>query len=376
MSVKQTKLSRRRFCVTSAAALACVGLGAMSSSLAFAGSTSVAAAIVQKFANTPIGWEGPTAPVPMARNKKLVVIALTMTSVSNQRVSAGIKEAAKLGGWEVNIIDGQGLQDKFAGGIDSAIAQGASGIVLMGTQYVPEALERAKAAKIPHRRIDRHHREPVLKAGYYAHMVAERGKEIGAAAAAQLVADLGPSITVATFSAARGDPLGDLLTQGANDVFKASGNSVAVDLTLEFSELGTGTIGQKAVAAVQAHPEIKGFWVSWDAPAAEIITAFGNAGIQVPIYATYADPQDIDFMRSGRLQKADVAVPLEWDGWAVVDNFNRIFNGTPVPPAANDGVPIKLLNTTNVNAALPYNATAWQGEYDFRAKYKELWGIK
>jgi ribose transport system substrate-binding protein len=50
--------------------------------------------------------------------------------------------------------------------------------------------------------------------------------------------------------------------------------------------------------------------------------------------------------------------------------------GTPVPPAANDGVPIKLLNTTNVNAALPYNATAWQGEYDFRAKYKELWGIK
>jgi ribose transport system substrate-binding protein len=332
--------------------------------------------LVNKFANSNITWQGPLRSEPLAKNKKIVVVALTLSSVSNQRVTAGIKEAAKLGGWQVTVIDGRGTPENFAAGIDTAIAEGADGIALLGTQYVPQALSRAKAAHIPVVGAIDTTANPLFKAGYYNHIVAERGKEIGAAAAAQLVADLGPHATVATFSAARGDPLGDLLTEGADEVFHKSGNPVATDLTLEFSELGTGTIGQKAVAAVQEHPEIKAFWVSWDAPAAEIIHAFKNAGIHIPVYSTYADPQDIALIRSGTLQKADVAVPLEWDGWAVVDNFNRIFKGSPLAKDANDGVPIKLLNANNLGRSLPDGSVAWNGGYNFRAKYKQLWNIQ
>jgi ribose transport system substrate-binding protein len=371
LNVLDVSATRRKFLIGASALVPATLLF----SKAFAASVTEAQALVDKFANANVAWAGPTEGVAMAKGKKLVIVALTMASVSNQRMAAGIQEAAALGNWDVTVINGEGTPDKFAAGIDTAISVGANGIALMGTQFVPTALKRARDAGIPIVGSIDTEGNPQFKDGYYAHIVAERGIDIGAASAAQLVVDQGADVAVALFSATPGDPLGDLLTDGAKQVFKTSDNPVAAELTLEFSELGTGSIGQKAVAAVQANPEIKAFWVSWDAPAAEIISAFKNAGISLPVYSTYADPQNVDFLRNGVLQRADVAVPLEWGGWAVVDNFNRIFAGKPLAAGQTDGVPIKLINAKNVGTELPGTATAWEGGFDFRTKYKDLWHI-
>lgn len=334
-----------------------------------------AADIVDAFAFADVEWKGPETAVKVEPGKQLVIVALTMSSVSNQRVAAGIQEAAEKLGWTTTLINSEGNPDKFAAGIDTAVTTGADGIALMGTLYVPQALQRAKDAGIPIVGSIDTTENPFFGQGFYAHMVAERGVDIGAATAAQLVVDLGPQTPVALFAAAPGDPLGDLLVEGGKGVLQAAGNPILAELNLEFPELGTGTVGQKAVAAVQANPGIKAFWVSWDAPASEIVTAFRNAGINVPVYSTYGDPQNIDFIRAGNLQKADVLVPLEWVGYAVADNFARIFAGQPLPADRSDGVPIKLLNTRNQATVLPQDETAWDGEFDFRAKYATLWGV-
>ncbi|WP_411036913.1 sugar ABC transporter substrate-binding protein [Shinella sp. BYT-45] len=334
-----------------------------------------AAEIVEAFAFADVKWAGPETPVKAEPGKTLVIVALTMNSVSNQRVAAGIQEAAAKLGWQTTLVNSEGNIDKFAAGIDTAVTTGADGIALMGTLYVPQALERAREAAIPIVGSIDTTENPFFAQGYYAHMVAERGVEIGAAAAAQLVVDLGAETPVALFAAAPGDPLGDLLVQGAKQVLEGAGNPILAELSLEFPELGTGTIGQKAVAAVQANPQIGAFWVSWDAPASEIVTAFRNAGIDLPVYSTYGDPQNIDFIRNGQLQKADVLIPLEWAGYAVVDNFVRIFAGQPLAADAPDGVPIKLLNTQNLDAVLPEGSTEWDGGFDFRTRYETLWGL-
>ncbi|WP_072803442.1 sugar ABC transporter substrate-binding protein [Rhodococcoides yunnanense] len=367
-----------RTAVAGLAAVAIVTAGCTSTTTDAAttgsGNTDAAQALVDKYADADIDWAGPTESVPFAKDKKLAVVALTMTSVSNQRVAAGIEEAAALGGWDVTVFDGAGLQDKYAAGIDSAITQQFDGIALLGTQFVPEALDRAHAAGIPIVAAIDTTENPLVEKDAYTHLVWEHGDEIGSAAAAQLVVDQGADAPVITVGA-DGDPLGDLLIGGATDVFTEAGNPIAAHVALDFAELGTGSIGQKSVAAAQAHPDAKAFWVAWDAPAAEIVTALQSAGITVPVYSTYADPQNLEFLRSGAGQLADVAVALEWDGWAVVDNFNRIFAGTPVEKTSDDGVPIRLVTPDNIDTYLPGDATAWEGEYDFRTEYKSLWGV-
>src|SRR5262249_29989330 len=78
--------------------------------------------------------------------------------------------------------------------------------------------------------------------------------------------------------------------------------------------------------------------------------------------------QNLGFIRSGNVQAAAIGYPLEWAGWAVVDELNRYFNKKPLWPGTKY-FNFRLLTKAN----LPPAADSYEGDIDFRARFKQLW---
>jgi ribose transport system substrate-binding protein len=70
-----------------------------------------------------------------------------------------------------------------------------------------------------------------------------------------------------------------------------------------------------------------------------------------------------------KLQAADIGYPLEWAGWASMDQLNRHFNDEEL--VEDHGIAFKLLTKEN----LPPDGAAFTGDLDYEAKYRELWGV-
>jgi ribose transport system substrate-binding protein len=81
--------------------------------------------------------------------------------------------------------------------------------------------------------------------------------------------------------------------------------------------------------------------------------------------------ENLAFIRNGTVQAAAVGYPLEWAGWAVVDELNRHFNKQKLWPGTKY-FGFRLLSKSN----LPKAGTAYQGDIDFRSKFKQLWGLQ
>src|SRR5262249_34585553 len=81
--------------------------------------------------------------------------------------------------------------------------------------------------------------------------------------------------------------------------------------------------------------------------------------------------ENLAFIRKGTVQKAAVGYPLEWAGWAVVDDLNRYFNKQPLWPGTKY-FNFRLLDKAN----LPKAGSSYQGDIDFRTKFKHLWKLQ
>ncbi len=58
----------------------------------------------------------------------------------------------------------------------------------------------------------------------------------------------------------------------------------------------------------------------------------------------------------------------------MVDNLNRVLQGQP---AVDQHIPIKMFAKENIGDVSDQEAKiGWQGDYDFRSKYRTLWGLK
>jgi ribose transport system substrate-binding protein len=78
--------------------------------------------------------------------------------------------------------------------------------------------------------------------------------------------------------------------------------------------------------------------------------------------------QNLDFIREGKGQAAVIGYPLEWAGWAGVDQLNRAMNNQPAAKEA--GLSFRVLDKSSI----PPAGKPYIGDLDFRAKYRGLWG--
>lgn len=96
-------------------------------------------------------WGGPTTGPEAVSGRTVAYVAQTMTNPGVSGVAKGVQEAAKVLGWDVRTIDGQGTPAGIRAAFAEALALKPSGIVIGGfdPKSVAKQVEQADTAGIP-----------------------------------------------------------------------------------------------------------------------------------------------------------------------------------------------------------------------------------
>ncbi len=357
------------------------GSGTSSSSVSTGDPVADSKAAVEaayKGTNRPAPTKGPKA----QPDKTVWVITCANIIESCGWTAERAVEAGNEIGWTIEQKDG-GLQtEKQAEQINSAVASGVDGIILIGIDCgkVKSPLEGAKAAGV----------KVVAFYGYDCNDDEEPGGE-------QLftnVVNFGPQFArysdvargfarvKADFAIAKTEGEAKVLNieitdylvmqyinQGFNDRLKACTTCSVVD-TIRGTQAETidGTLKTKLISALQQHPEVNVLHVPID----PMFSLFVNGAVKevnredLLVVGGDGLPTAMDEIRQGN-SDAEVAFPHEWTAWAAVDTMNRIFAGDT--EYADTGIGWTLVDKDhNLPAEGEFNPNI-----DFKAALKKVW---
>ncbi|MGW7525996.1 substrate-binding domain-containing protein [Streptomyces sp. NPDC054783] len=331
-----------------------------------------ARAAVTRAERTDVPWNGPTGGPAAVPGKTVVYVAQTMTNPGVAGVAQGVKEAARVIGWKVRVIDGEGTPAGIQAALSEAVALRPSGIVIGGfdPDSTSQQVARATAARIP-------------LVGWHA------------------VASPGPSVHPRLFTnvTTNVDDVASISAQWV--IARSHGNAGVVlftDASIPFAKHKSELI-RKGLAACSGvrllayenipipdassrTPREVSFLLSrfgsrWThsvaindlyfADAAPAFRAAGRTGSGPPfnIGAGDGDPSAFQRINSEQYQAATVPEPLSLQGWQILDEFNRAFSGRP---ASGYVAPVHISTESNSKGA-----TAWDPS-GYREAYRKTWG--
>jgi ribose transport system substrate-binding protein len=325
------------------------------------------AAAADQARTTVTAWHGPTNSPPLQKGKTIYAITCASQGIGCVRAANGAKEGGETAGWTVRVIDGKGDPGTWNGAIQSAIAAKADGIVLAAVPpaLVGDAIERAKKSNVSV--VSVFNPIPEANSSVFAWVRPEHPAQ-GALMADWVAQDSQGKAHVLVVEDREFGELRQRVTAFGEEIKKCSGCKAvgSVDITL-------GTMVQRLPglisAQLSANPDIDYIVVPYDSAAffvGEGVRQAGRTG-KVKIAGYEGDPQTIDAIHNGT-QAATIADPAEWMGWQAIDELNRSFAGGP---AQNTPVVFKLIDKNNAP-----DTKGWLGDYDFKAEYRKLWGVK
>jgi ribose transport system substrate-binding protein len=342
-----------------------------SSTTAATGGSAELQAIVDKTSAAPTEFTGPQESPPAAKGKFVVSIPCALAAEGCARTDRGVRDGAKAIGWRVQTIDPAGDTQKMNDAVDKAVQLGADAIVLgsIDPSVVAASIKRAKAKGVQVVAASSGTEDvPPEKSGV-PHDVSVDPKAQGEAIAAYVATASGGKAKIGILN----DPAygydRNAVAAMKETWKKCAGCDIVFDEQFSFADLGPNYASQVS-ALLKSHPDVDWVVPCCDAAAAPIVPILAELGLtdKVKLAATNGNLQNLSFVSKGQ-QAATVGAPVEWAGWAAIDNLNRLLNGEEV--VADDGLPVRLLTQDNVE---PYLKTGWTGDVDFQAAYKKLWG--
>lgn len=315
-----------------------------------------------------------TAPKPQA-GKNVFVISCGQSIAFCSDSVAGAQEAGDSIGWKTTVIDSKADVSIAAGGIRQAIAAKADGIVVVAIDcdYVKQAAVEAKSAGIPIVGIEAFDCNPSLYAatGLYSdnRNLTQWDKDYGATQGRFLAAlKGGKDVQVMNF-AYNDIKISPLATSGFEEAISQNcpDNCKVIPETFTTREATAG-LQQKTEQALLQNPSANAIRVdSGGTLEAGVEQAVRTSGRDITIMGAEGGPPEMDLVRSGDVV-GGVGVPYQWEGYASIDELNRIFNGQPVE---SSGIGLQAFGPTrNVPASGGYQAPV-----DFKALYKKAWGV-
>jgi ribose transport system substrate-binding protein len=333
---------------------------------------TAAEAAVKKATADITAWTGPESSPPMVKGKSFVVVPCSLAAEGCARQAEGFIDAAETVGWTTKMIDPQGDINKTNAAIEQAITLGADGIFLVSVDPKTVSGTLAEARKDGILVIDAGAGGPQSKPSPTGlnHEVSLHGPEEGEMVANFIIADSDGKANIALINDSEFATVVERVETTKKVIEGCSGCTISQEIDIPVTSVGT-TLGSRVKSLLQANPEIDYVWSPYDSAANDIVQAIVEAGEQdsVGVTSFNGNSQNLEYIREGQAQRADVGEALEWAGWAGADDFNRIFHNQE--PPANDGVPAKLFIKSN----LPAPGEAFEGDFDFRKKYEEIWGI-
>ncbi|MFF4513001.1 substrate-binding domain-containing protein [Streptomyces mirabilis] len=327
---------------------------------------------VRQAERTDVPWGGPTSGPTAVPGKTIVYVAQTMTNPGVAGAANGVREAARVIGWNVRVIDGGGTPVGVQAAMSEALALRPSGIVIGGfdpnstSQQVSQADKagipligwHAVAAPGPSRR-------PRLFTN-----VTTRVEDVAGISAQWIIAHSDGRagvvlITDASIPFARNKSelirrdlascSGVRLLSYENIPISDASSRIPREISSLLSRLGSTWTHSVAINDL------------YFADAAPAFRAAGKNGAGPPfnIGAGDGDPSAFQRINSEQYQAATVPEPLSLQGWQIVDEFNRAFSGRP---AGGYVAPVHITTADN-----SHGATTWDPS-GYREAYRKIWG--
>ncbi len=316
-------------------------------------------------------WNGPTSSPPVAPGKTIVYLNRWTFSETNTFVVDTAKKVAASLGWKFVAVD---VSKDFNAGVTQALELKPDGIISMVTEGDADsaALAQIAAAKVPHIDFTLGTTDYNLNNPGITHIIDYHYTDQGRITAAEAVLATGGNAKLGLFRASPNSSNRQEIA-GIKEYFaQHGGGSVAAEQQISDGLIGTPQLGQAAVAFIQGHPEVNVMWDEFDGIAIGAVPAVRAAGLsgKVPQISNEGDAPNLNFVRTGGGQIADVAPSYGWATYAAFDDLNRIFNQVELPK--DDGIPLRLLTKDN----LPPAGQRFDGGFDYAAQYHSLWGVK
>ncbi|MEU6672048.1 substrate-binding domain-containing protein [Streptomyces sp. NPDC046727] len=331
-----------------------------------------AEAAVTRAERTDVPWNGPAGGPTAVPGKTIVYVAQTMTNPGVAGVAQGVREAARVLGWNVRVIDGEGTPAGILAALSEAVALRPSGIVIGGFDPGSTSLQvaRATAAHIP--LIGWH---AVAAPGPSAHPrlftnVTTHVDDVAAISAQWVISHSHGHAGVVLFTDASipfAQHKSELIRKGLaacpgvrllsyeNIPIPDASSRTPREVSVLLSRFGSRWTHSVAINDL------------YFADAAPAFRAAGEKGSGPPfnIGAGDGDPSAFQRVNSRQYQAATVPEPLSLQGWQILDEFNRAFSGRP---ASGYVAPVHIATADNSEGA-----TAWDPS-GYREAYRRIWG--
>jgi ribose transport system substrate-binding protein len=357
--------------------------GASSSNAANAGGGSgggggAAAATLQTLYKGE-GYKAPPATSPPPAKGKSVWVFSCSQSAQGCSVPAGAAvEAAKLMGWHVTLYDTQLSPSRIEAGVRSAIAAKADGIIQysLDCPFWPSAIRLAHNAGIKIVAAEALQCTAAGQPRLDAIVDYTQGaftppwfREYGRAQAVNVIAKKNGSAKIIYVHQTDVASFRYLAAGVKSEVQSCSGCSIVDEVDFTSGDFGSG-LQQKIQEAILKHPDANAMIWDWDIGDIGAIAALRASGGAKSFVVSVALglSQTIKAMRSGQIDGIGVGIPQEWEGYASVDDLNRLFNNQKAAPS---GIGLQSFDTDH---NFP-SGDLWQPPIDFKAAYKKAWGV-
>lgn len=332
-----------------------------------------AAKTFEKFSQEVTAWPGPDEAVSPPKGKQITVITCGSQGITCVRVANGVSAAGKALGYSVKVVDGQSQPTVWNQAIQSAVTSKSDGIVLAAVPppLVGAAIAKAEAADIPVAAV-----LSVLGADTTVKVDYPRN-EVVQANSAFIAEDSEGDAKVLELIAPEFPETAAYPELYAKEL-KADCEGCEVVASTKFTlALASQRLAGAVAQALQSNPEINYITMPFDTINPFVLQGVRQAGKtgKVKLVGIGADPPSVEAIESGE-QVMSLGTPAEWMGWDAVDGLARTFAGSPLPPLqkssgteTNYTVPMKYVTAEN----LP-GPEGWQGDFDYQAKFEELWG--
>jgi ribose transport system substrate-binding protein len=333
---------------------------------------SRAQAAVEQAEKTDVPWQGPASGPPAVPGRTIVYVAQTMTNPGVAGAANGVRQAARVIGWNARVIDGGGTPAGIQAAMSEAVALKPSGIVIGGfdPNSTSQQVSRANAARIP--LIGWHavaSPGPSQSPRLFTN-VTTRVEDVAAISAQWIISHSNGRagvvlITDASIPFARNKS--ELIRKA---LATCSGVKLLAYENIPIPDASSRT--PRAISSLLSRFESR--WTYsvaindlYFADAAPAFRAAGKEGSGPPfnIGAGDGDPSAFQRINSRQYQAATVPEPLSLQGWQIVDEFNRAFSGRP-----DSGYVAPVHITTAANSE---GATTWDPS-GYREAYRKIWG--
>lgn len=326
-------------------------------------------------------WSGPeTSPTPKTGLKITIISQMNATGAA--RPAYAIEEASKELGWVPTIVDNQGKPDLKLAAVNAAVDDKADAIALVFTDpsIVASGIQRAQEAGIALITVG------VPKdTGFGIPDIHPDFALQGTALAQYMVWKSEADVHLLLEEASDEYAITDGHDPAARDYIEDEANCPGCSVVTKqytLSNFLDPTSGPAAQASATLQADTSLNWVTcFDACLFQVISAVDRAGITDRVQAAGwgCNPENLGFILDDHVEMACMADAYEWQGYATVDNLNRLTNGedafdytTAFPTALFDKESLESLPEETVQDIVD---NGWNGNYDFRAKFAELWGL-